>query len=83
MRNTACYAVGVRPLAHAIGCCVLGLVLSSILTARVSAQQSALSDAAALVPNEAEYASIAAPAIAQPGSDDVSACEQAARASTP
>jgi hypothetical protein len=66
MRNTGCYAVGVRTVAHAIGCCALGLVLSSILTVKVSAQQAAQSDAAAHVPNEAEYASIAAPAIAQP-----------------
>ena len=66
MRNTGCYAAGVRTVAHAIGCCALGLVLSSILTVKVSAQQAAQSDAAAHVPNEAEYASIAAPAIAQP-----------------
>ena len=47
MRNTDCYAVGVRVVAHAIGCCALGLVLSSILLVKVSAQQAAPSDAAA------------------------------------
>ncbi len=67
MRNTDCYAVGVRVVAHAIGCCALGLVLSSILLVKVSAQQAAPSDAAAHLLNEAEYAPIAAPAIAQQG----------------
>ena len=67
MRKTDGCAVGVRTVAHAIGCCALGLVLSSIMLVTVSAQHAALFDAPAHMLNEGEYASIAAPAIAQQG----------------
>ena len=64
MRNTDGYAVGVRTVAHVVGCCALGLVLSSLLLVRVSAQQAIPSDAAAHLSNDATDASIEAPVVA-------------------
>ena len=64
MSNDDC--VGVRRVAHALGGCASVLVLLSFALVRVSAQTVIGPDAAvAHLINEADHASIAAPAVAQ------------------